>query len=85
MCGAPCCPGKTSVKKIPVGGQLIGISFLDQIIDRALASEGLSDHELRSQLLKDLKVYNYVPQPAEGDYLEAVWAEYLMERSKRRR
>lgn len=83
--GGPCCPGKSPVRKISVGGQLIGVSFLDQIIDKALESEELPEQERRLRMLKELKVYNYVPPSAEGDYMEAVWEEYVRERTKRQR
>lgn len=85
MIGEPCCPGKSVVKKISVGGQMIGISFLDRIIAHALELKDLPEDEQRSRMLKELKVYNYVPSSAEDDYLEAVWAEYLKELARSER
>lgn len=73
------------MRMISVGGQLIGVSFLDRIIDKALESEELPEQERRLRMLKELKVYNYVPPSAEEDYMEAVWEEYVRERTKRQR
>lgn len=78
-----CCPGKSATKRITVGGQQVGISFLDEIIERALSAEGASDEELKSILLRELKVYNYVPSSVEDEYLDGIWEEFLKERARR--
>lgn len=80
MFDGACCPGKNPTRKITVGGQQIGISFLDQIIEKALSAEGMPEAELKSMLLRELKVYNYVPLSAEGAYLDAIWEEFLKAR-----
>lgn len=56
---------------------------MDQTIGKALACGSESEDELRSMLLKELKIYNYVPQSSERDYLDCVWGEFLKERSRR--
>ena len=78
-----CCPGKSDTKRIVVGGQQIGISFFDQIIEKALASGDVPEEELKSMLLRELKIYNYVPSSAEDEYLVGIWAEYVKERARR--
>ena len=78
-----CCPGKTITRLIMVGGQQVGIAFLDQIIEKALASEGTTEEELRAILLRELKVFNYVPSSAEDEYLHGIWEEFAKERSRR--
>jgi len=83
MFNEPCCPGKTTTRQIMVGGQPVGIAFLDQIIEKALASEGASEEELKAILLRELKVFNYVPSSAEEEYLHGIWEEFAKEQSRR--
>ena len=66
-----------------VGGQQVGIAFLDQIIEKALASEGASEEELKAILLRELKIFNYVPSSAEDEYLRGIWEEFVKERLRR--
>ena len=66
-----------------VGGQQVGIAFLDQIIEKALASECASEDELKAILLRELKVFNYVPPSAEDEYLHGIWVEFVKERLRR--
>lgn len=83
MSTGTCCPGKNLTKRITIGGQQIGISFLDQIIEKAMSHPDASEEELRSILLRELKIYNYVPSSAEGEYAEAIWEEFVRERKRR--
>lgn len=83
MSNGPCCPGKTVTKRIAVGGQQIGIASLDQILEKAFAAQVAPEAELKSILLKELKIYNYVPSSVESEYLEGIWKEFVMERIKR--
>lgn len=80
-CG-PCCPGKRPVRTISVDGQQIGVSFLDEIIEKALDCCDAPEEEVRSVLLRELKAHNYVPLSIEREYLDAVWSEYLKELKK---
>jgi len=79
----PCCPGKAATKRITVGGQQIGIASLDQIIEKAFASEGAPEAELKSILLRELKIFNYVPPSVEDEYLDGIWGEFVKERARR--
>jgi len=83
MPNGPCCPGKTATKRIAVGGQQIGIASLDQIIEKAFAAQGASEAELKSILLRELKIYNYVPSSVEAEYLDGIWEEFVRERARR--
>lgn len=73
----PCCPSKTTTKKIRVGSQSVGISELDIILAKAFEYEGASEVEIRRILVKELKVHNYVPASVEDDYSKGVWEAYL--------
>lgn len=76
-----CCPGRSEVRMLAVGGQKVGLSHLDEIMRAAMGLQPRTDEETKEFLLKQLKIYNYIPSGAEGDYLEAVWEEYLRFRS----
>ncbi len=73
----------TKTRKILVGGQQVGIAFLDQILEKALASESTSEEALKAILLRELKIFNYVPSSAEEEYLHGIWAVFVKERSRR--
>jgi hypothetical protein len=64
------------VKKVNVGGLPVGIAQLDEIIEE-VKNLGLKDgEEIGKQLLKRVKVYNYVPPGTEGEYIDALLREY---------
>ena len=74
----PCCPESAArmVKKVNVGGLPVGIAQLDEIIEE-VKNLGLKDsEEIGKQLLKRVKVYNYVPPGTEGEYIDALLREY---------
>lgn len=71
-----CCPGKSVSKRLVVGGIQVGISEYDTIMKRALSLEHASDDEIKRLLLKELKVYNYIPASAERDYADAMWQAF---------
>ena len=74
----PCCAASAArmVKKLNIGGTLIGISSLDQIIVE-VSKMVLDDEEtIKVELMKRVKVCNFVPSSAEMDYADAVLEEY---------
>ena len=85
MPNGPCCPGRTTTKRITVGGQQIGITSLDTIIEKSLAAQDSSEDELKSILLRELKIYNYVPSSVEAEYLDGIWEEFVKVRARRGR
>ncbi|UCE91093.1 MAG: hypothetical protein JSV90_06635 [Methanobacteriota archaeon] len=52
-------------------------------MQKALELENASDDEIKHLLLKELKIFNYVPASAEQDYLDAMWQEYKNIRNER--
>ena len=60
-----------------VNGDRIGITNLDEILNKAktVASEG--EMALRGELLRLAKMYNYIPSQAEMAYTDALYSEYL--------
>lgn len=65
------------VRQIAVGGTVGGLSMLDEIFEEISAAGLRDDRTIRSELLRQVKIYNYVPKPAEEIYADAVFAEYL--------
>lgn len=74
----PCCAAEAvrMVRKLNIGGTQIGLSRLDPIIEE-VSGLGLNDEkDIKKDLLKRIKIHNYVPPDAEKDYAEAAFKEY---------
>jgi ferredoxin len=82
MCG-PCCPGKPATKRLKVAGQEIGIAGFEEIMAKGLEHIEGTDAEQRRVILEELKAHNYVPDGAEKDYMNAVWAEFRQVRARK--
>lgn len=52
-------------------------------MQKALELENASDEDIKHLLLKELRIFNYVPASAEQDYLNAMWQEYKNMRDER--
>ena len=75
----PCCPAAVArmVKKLVLpGGSAVGISNLENIL-KEVADLGLADNEaIKKELLKRVKIYNYVPPSVDDAYSGALLEEY---------
>ncbi|MEM2944566.1 MAG: hypothetical protein QXN93_07480 [Methanomassiliicoccales archaeon] len=80
-----CCPESSArnVRKIDIGGCLIGISQLDEVIDQVVKLGIEEENALRKELLKRVRIYNYVPSDAEKEYEAALLKEYFKKRERR--
>jgi len=65
-----------------VKGDRIGISNLDNILMIAQIIAPKGEQALRNELLRLVKIYNYVPSQAEKAYEDALYSEYLRMASK---
>lgn len=76
--GVPCCVMDAArwVTKIRVGENNVGIMEFQTIMDEVREMGPMGDEEARSQLLRRLKHYNYVPPAAEDDYADAMLREF---------
>jgi len=63
------------VKKLEVGGQIVGIINLDGIMEE-VHGLGLNGEKAGRELLKRASVYNYIPSSAREDYLGVLLKEY---------
>ncbi|PWR70948.1 hypothetical protein [Methanospirillum lacunae] len=74
----PCCQADAlrQIKMVPVNGVPTGITMLDEIIAEVKEMNLPSDQQIRENLLKRVKVYNYVPKAADEAYMRAILAVY---------
>lgn len=75
----PCCAAAVArkIRKVIIGDCEIGIAHLDVIIAK-VAALNLNDEEaIGRALLKEVKIYNYVPTGKELDYEQAIMKEYV--------
>ena len=82
----PCCPAAAArmVKKLtPPDGSQVGIVNLANILNE-VANLKLADNEaIKKELLKRVKIYNYVPPAADNEYSEALLKEYQRQCGRR--
>jgi hypothetical protein len=75
----PCCAAAAArmVKKLTLAdGSQVGIVNLESIL-KEVANLKLVDNEaIKKELLKRVKIYNYIAPPAEADYSRALLGEY---------
>lgn len=74
----PCCATSAErlVKRLVVGGNLVGISHLDEIMKETRAMGLQNEEDVVHMLLNRVKVFNYVPPSAAADYRNALLEEY---------
>lgn len=73
----PCCAAAAArkIRKLVIGGREIGIAQLDEIIAKVRAL-GLEGDAAGDALLKEVKIYNYVPRGQEENYRAAMVEEH---------
>lgn len=79
-----CCAGKPTSKRLCVGGQQVGISGYDEVMEIALNSLDSSDKEQKAILLRELKARNYVPDSLVAEYLGAIWEDFRQLRARKK-
>ena len=75
----PCCAAAAAaqLRYLTVGGHRIAIAQLDEILEKGKGAESGGESAVRKELVRQVKIYNYVPPPADKDYEDALFAEYL--------
>lgn len=83
----PCCATAAAAQLcyLIVGGHRIAIAQLDEILDIAEGTASREENAVRGELLRLVKIYNYVPAAAEKSYEDALYAEYLARKGTGRR
>jgi hypothetical protein len=81
----PCCAEAAArmIKKLTLpNGFQVGISNLENVL-KEVADLKLADNEaIKEELLKRVKIYNYVAPAADNDYAEALLKEYKRQDGK---
>jgi hypothetical protein len=74
----PCCAAEAlrRIRQVDVGGIRVGLAMLDDIIDEVQGLRLTAKDSIAEELLKRVKVYNYVPKAAEAAYRSALLREY---------
>jgi hypothetical protein len=75
----PCCPTATArmIKKLALpGGFQVCIANLENILKEVADLRLADDETIKKELLKRVKIYNYVAPSAEADYSKALLKEY---------
>ncbi len=79
MSEKPCCAAEAMrrIRRVNVGGISVGLAMLDAVFEE-VASPGLTTEEvLKKELLRLVKIYNYVPRQAEDAYADALLKEFM--------
>jgi hypothetical protein len=81
----PCCAADAmrKIRQISLGGNIIGLSMLEQVFEDVAGADLTQDTDIRRELLLQVKVYNYVPKPAEKAYADALFEEYKKDLKRR--
>ncbi|MBM4249875.1 MAG: hypothetical protein FJ149_10690 [Euryarchaeota archaeon] len=81
-----CCAAAAAanLEYLLVGGHRVAISRLAEILERAQGASSQGEGAVRRELVCLARVHNYIPPPAEKDYEEALYAEYLARKGKAR-
>ena len=74
----PCCVAEAMrrIKQIDVGGIVVGLAMLEDIIDDVREMNLTNRDRIADELIKKIKIYNYVPAVAEEKYRSAILREY---------
>jgi predicted RNA polymerase sigma factor len=75
----PCCAADAMrrVKAVDVNGATVGLAMLDLVFDEVRAMGRMEETAVRAELLKRVKIYNYIPPPAADAYAAAVFRDYV--------
>ncbi|MEI7857053.1 MAG: NAC family transcription factor [Methanomicrobiales archaeon] len=69
-------PDRITTKRILIDGKETGIDHLDFILDEVKKLRLENSTEISDELLKRVKVFNYVPTKKTAEYAAALVAEY---------
>ena len=75
----PCCAEAAAgiVKKLTIaGGFQVGIANLESVLEEIAGMKLADDNGIKQELLRRVKIYNYVAPSAEEEYSEALLEEY---------
>lgn len=77
----PCCSADAlqRIRRVNVGGTMIGIPMLDRVFDEVASLELTDDASIREALLTRAKVYCFIPPSASDLYADALLEKFKSE------
>jgi hypothetical protein len=74
----PCCAADAlrRIRQIPIKGILTGICMLEERIAAIKTQDLKNEQETRVALIKQVKVYNYIPPNVEDEYARVLFEGY---------
>jgi hypothetical protein len=80
----PCCAGDAlrRIRRVDVGGLSVGISKLDEILADVKEMNLTGEKNIGKELLRRVKIYNYIPASVEKKYQTALLQEYMKSEKK---
>ena len=74
----PCCAAEAMrrIKQIDVGGITVGLAMLEDVCLDVRDMNISGREKVADELMKQVKIYNYIPESAYGKYRDAVLREY---------
>jgi len=82
----PCCPAaaaRMAKKLVLSGGLQVAIMNLENILKEVADLKLVDNETIKKELLKRVKIYNYVAPGADNEYSEALSNEYKRQYEKR--
>ncbi len=81
----PCCAAEAlrRIRRVEVGEVVVGLAMLDDILAEIIDLGLSGETAIGDELLKQVKIYNYIPKEAESLYRAALLREYRDEVKKR--
>jgi hypothetical protein len=78
MAEKSCCAADAlrRIRQVNVNGIPTGITMLDESISTVRELGFTKEHEVREALIKQIKIYNYIPTGVQEAYTEAIMREY---------
>ncbi|RXE55712.1 hypothetical protein ABH15_05595 [Methanoculleus taiwanensis] len=80
----PCCAAEAlrRIRRIEVGEVVVGLAMLDDILADVIDLGLSGETAIGDALIKQVKIYNYIPKEAEPLYRTALLREYRNEVKK---
>ncbi len=74
----PCCAAEAlrRIRQIPINGVPTGICMFDECIAEVKTQGFAGEPEIQAALLRQIKVYNYIPRSVEEEYARALLEEF---------
>jgi hypothetical protein len=81
----PCCAAEAlrRIRRIEIGEVVVGLAMLDDVLEDVIDRGIAGVTAIGDELVRQIKIYNYIPKEAEPLYRAALLREYQNEVKKR--